>query len=171
MYDIFISRQIELSTTFSLFLLIRFLSLIQLDVFWKQYIASTLSLERFSLMICKESYRIVYIDFTNFFTEFDPVVPLCNSANSVKKRKKVKVNQSKFSSVMRFSLKYQARNQVMVEIGSSTPQLSVVTSWLLSIKISHLCKFAVPQYGYIQVSQVLLKLLVTIVVKQSILHV
>ena len=128
MYDIFISRQIEISTTFSLFLLIRFLSLIQLDVFWKQYIASTLSLERFSLMIRKESYRIVYTDFTNFFSEFDPVVPLCNSANSVKKRKKVNVNQSKFSSVMRFSLKNQTRNQVMVEIGSSTPQLSVVTS-------------------------------------------
>ena len=53
-YDIFISRQLEISATLSLLLLIHFLRLTQLDIYWRQYVGSTLSLERPSLVIRKE---------------------------------------------------------------------------------------------------------------------
>lgn len=42
------------------------------------------------------NYRIVYIDFTNYFTEFDLVVPFCNSANPVKKEKKGQTQSKQF---------------------------------------------------------------------------
>ena len=48
--------------------------------------------------------------------------------SQLKKRIKVKVNQSNFRIVMRYSLKHQARNQVMVKIVSSTLHMSIVIS-------------------------------------------